>query len=137
MPRTALIRSLSDTPEACRSLLFPDAPTPPLTRQSTQLAKVRLSEAFIAMADGRDTPVAPRRVATDADYLAYATKAQAAGFDVESCRVLSADRVRGADAKQLCHALESSTKATIAAEGELGEVIRADQISGMVPTGAK
>ena len=134
---SALIRSLSATPEACRNLLFPNLPTPALTLQSTQLAKLRLSQFFIAMADGRDTPVTPRRAATDADYLAYATKAKAAGFDVDSWRVLTAERIGGADSKQICHALESSAEATIAAEGELGEVIRVDQISGIVPTEVK
>jgi hypothetical protein len=108
-----------------------------MTLQSAQLAREQLAESLVAMADGRDTPAPQRRTATDADYVAYATKAQAAGFDIKSWSVLTAAHVRGADAKQICHALETSNDATVAAEGELGEVIRADQIGGIVPTGVK
>ena len=82
------------------------------------------------MADGRDTPVAPRRAATAADYAAHATEQLRDA--INSWSVLSAERLGGAEPKQLCHALESSTEAAIAAEGELGEVIRVDQISGIV-----
>ena len=58
-------------------------------------------------------------------------------FDIDFWLVLSPGRIRGAEPKQLCHALESSTEAAIAAEGELGEVIRVDQILGIVPEAIK
>jgi hypothetical protein len=127
-----LIRAASASPEFCLLFVGESKAVIPPSREVALLSLVRIHALLTALADGRDIPVAERRAATDDDYAAFAKAAKAKGYDIASWSVLSAGQRDAGSAPSVCAALISSTEAEIDVDGELGDIIRADQASGFL-----
>jgi hypothetical protein len=111
--------------ELCKVLASGGAAMAAPTQEIGLLFVTRLHRVLTAIADGRDRPVSAR-VLQDDDYVDFALAARQGGTDIKAWSVLAADELPNAKPGDVCRALDSTYGAALAAEGELGERIRAD-----------
>lgn len=111
--------------ELCKALVSGGAAMAAPTPKIGLLFVTRLHRILTAIADGRDRPV-PVRVMQDDDYVDFALAARKRGTDIKAWSVLAADELPDAKPGDVCRALGSTYGAALAAEGELGQRIRAD-----------
>jgi hypothetical protein len=121
-----IVRALDQGHEdLCESLVSGGAAMAAPTPQIGLLFATRLHRVLTAIANGRDQPV-PARVMQDDDYVDFALAARKRGTDIKAWSVLAADELPDAKPGDVCRALDSTYGAALAAEGELGQRIRAD-----------
>jgi hypothetical protein len=121
-----IIRTLDQGHEdLCKALASGGAAMAAPTPKIGLLFVTRLHRILTAIADGRDRPV-QTRVMQDDDYVDFALAARKRGTDIKAWSVLAADELPDAKPGDICRALDSTYGAALAAEGELGQRIRAD-----------
>ncbi|MGO4124689.1 hypothetical protein AB4Z01_09815 [Inquilinus sp. YAF38] len=121
-----IVRALDQGHEdLCKALVSGGAAMAAPTPQIGLLFVTRLHRVLTAIADGRDQPV-PARVMQDDDYVDFALAARKRGTDIKAWSVLAADELPDAKPGDVCRALDSTYGAALAAEGGLGQRIRAD-----------
>jgi hypothetical protein len=124
--RSVVDEASRHNPELCKTMVTGSevviAPSPDIHRKTIALRVA----VFNAIADGKDTPVAPRGAATTNDYQALGQDLQKRGIDVSSWSVLEPEESKSASPPALCKALLSHYDAILASNGAVGEKLVAE-----------